>query len=229
MSYATHRVITATENNSPQRVKKIFYGKDQYMDDPGRYFEANQHKLEGVTTAQWTSALEKCREHLRIKLKRRTTFGAHAEKRLGENPFDYYTQYAYTALISGNWEWKEGRTLAQQMILIIDSTMSTEVEKTRTGKEPVMLDGNFDDYFYTDDPLPGEFEFTKQVLIDKQFSLLEEAVQGDAELEMYWECIKDGMKRAEIAEFMEITVRRQDKLREKLIAKVQQSPYFEME
>jgi hypothetical protein len=36
------------------------------------------------------------------------------------------------------------------------------------------------------------------------------------------------MKRAEIAEFMEITVKKQDKLREKLIDKVRQSPYFEM-
>jgi hypothetical protein len=198
------------------------------MDDPGKYYEANLQKLEGLNDPQFKSALNKCLEHLRIKLKRRTTFGAHTESRLGEDPFDYYTQYAYNAIISGNWEWKEGRTLAQQMILIIDSTMSTEVEKTRTGKEPEMLDGNFDDYFYSDDPLPDEFEFTKEVLINKQVSVLEEVIKGDQELEMYWECIKNKMKRAEIAEFMEITVKRQDKLREKLIDKVRQSPYFEM-
>ncbi|MBN8853700.1 MAG: hypothetical protein BGO55_11750 [Sphingobacteriales bacterium 50-39] len=198
------------------------------MDDPGKYYDANRRKLEGIDDSQWTSALKKCQEHLRIKLKRRATFGAHAEKRLGEDPFDYYTHYAYNAIISGNWEWKEGRTLAQQMILIIDSTMSTEVEKTRTGKEPEMLNGNFDDYFYSDEPLPDEFEFTKEILINKQISVLEEAIKGDQDLEVYWECIKDKMKRAEIAAFMEITVKKQDKLREKLIDKVRQSPYFEM-
>jgi hypothetical protein len=199
------------------------------MDDPGKYYEANQRRLEVVNDSQWIRALEKCREHLRIKLKRRTTFGAHIEKRLGEGASDYYTQYAYTAIISGSWEWKEGRTLSQQMILIIDSAMSTEVEKTRTGKEPTMLGGNFDEYFYSDDPVPDGIEFTKQILIDKQVSLLEEVVKGDEELEMYWECIKAGMKRSEIAEFLEITVKRQDKLREKLIGKVQKSPYFETE
>jgi len=198
------------------------------MDEPGRHYEANARKLEAVTESQWTDALKKCREHLRIKLKHRTTFGAHTERRLGEDAFDYYTHYAYNAIISGTWEWKAGRTLAQQMILIIDSALSTEVEKTRTGKEPDMLNGNFDDYFYDDEPLPDEFEFTKQVLIDKQVSVLEEAIKGDQELEVYWECIKAKMKRAEIAEFMEVTVKKQDKLREKLIDKVRHSPYFEM-
>jgi hypothetical protein len=86
----------------------------------------------------------------------------------------------------------------------------------------------FADYCYSEDPLPDGFEFTKEVLINKQISVLEEAIKGDQELEMYWECIKGKMKRAEIAEFMEISVKKQDKLREKIVDKVRRSPYFEM-
>lgn len=198
------------------------------MDEPGKYYEANARKLEAVDDSEWRGALEKCRVYLKIKLQHRTTFGAHTEIRLAEDPLDYYTHYAYNGIISGTWEWKEGRNLAQQLILVIYSAMNTEVEKTKTGKELERLNGNFDDYFYDDAPLPDEFEFTKQVLIDKQVSVLEDAVKGDEKLEIYWECIKARMKRTEIADFMEITVRQQDKLREKLIHKVRQSPYFEM-
>jgi hypothetical protein len=92
------------------------------MDEPGKYYDANCRKLDGLDDPQFKAALKKCRDHLDIKLKRRTTFGAHTEKRLGEDPYDYYTRYAYSAIISGDWEWKDGRTLGQQMIRIIDST-----------------------------------------------------------------------------------------------------------
>jgi len=198
------------------------------MDDPGKFYNANLRKLDGLTDAQFKAALHKCRIHLLVRLKQRSTFGAHTERRLGEDPIDYYTQYAYNAIVSGNWQWKDGRTLGQQMIRIIESTMSTEVDKFRTGKEPQRVDDEFDDGLYSDDPLPDAFEFTKEILINKQVDVLEEAIKGDEELEMYWECIKAKMKRAEIAAFMEITVKKQDKLREKLIDKVRQSPYFEM-
>jgi hypothetical protein len=198
------------------------------MDEPGKYYDANLHKLDGLTDPQFKAALHKCRIHLRIKLKQRSTFGAHTVRRLGEDPIDYYTQYGYNAIVSGNWLWKDGRTLGQQMIRIIDSTMSTEVDKFRTGKEPEVIDQESNEDFYADDPLPDAFEFTKEVLINKQVDVLEEAIKGDDELEMYWECIKAKMKRVEIAAFMEITVKKQDKLREKLIDMVRQSPYFEM-
>ncbi len=41
--------------------------------------------------------------------------------------------------------------------------------------------------------------------------------------------IKEGMKRAQIATFMEVTLRQQDKLRENFIEKIKRSPYFELE
>lgn len=47
-------------------------------------------------------------------------------------------------------------------------------------------------------------------------------MNGDIELEILWEAIKEGKKRVEIAELLEVDSRRVDKLREKLAFKVKQ-------
>jgi hypothetical protein len=203
--------------------------------EPGKYFEKNHKKLDSIPDIEqlWAAALDKCRDHIKLRLKRRVTFGAHTESRLGENPIDYYLSYAYKAILSGDWEWKDSHSLSEQMVLIADSTISTEVEKMDTKKaQENLLKFTYDDpdtLFYHQDPLPDKFEMVKEILINKQISVLEEAISGDEELELFWECVKDGMKRAEIAAFMEKKPKQVDKLKERLIKKVTTSPYFEME
>ena len=200
--------------------------------ETGKHFIKNQKKLEALTdcVAQWAAALDKCREHIRVRLKRRTTFGAHTEARLGEDPYTYYISYAYDAILSGRWEWKDGHTLSEQMILIADSTISTEVEKVQTKKEgekKVVYDDR-ETMFYEQD-IPGESDMVREIVINKQVSTIEETIQGDEDLEHFWECVKEGMKRTEIATYMEISPKQQDKLRERFINKIRKSPYFEME
>lgn len=199
----------------------------------GKHIVKNHRKLDGLADAEheWAVALEKCREHIRIRLKRRTTFGAHTEARLGEDPYTYYISYAYDAILSGRWEWKDGHSLSEQMILIADSTISTEVEKSQTkkpGEKKVVYD-DLETMFYLQDTLPNEKDMVRDILIDKQISVIEELIKGDQKLEYFWECVKEGMKRPEIAVNMEITLKQQDKLRERFINTIRKSSYFEMD
>lgn len=198
----------------------------------GKHLKHNQEKLDATSdiNSEWVKALEKCRDHVKIRLRKRTVFGAHTEERLGGDPIDYYVSFAYDAILDGHWEWKEGRTLSQQMIRIADNRIGKEVEKYHT--EP---DNNFsmtgdeiDMMFYSTDPLPGEPSFLEEISFNKQISIIEGSVQGDENLEMFWECVKDGMKRVDIADFMEKTPKQVDKMREKLVNKIKNSPYFQL-
>ena len=199
----------------------------------GKYIIKNHKKLDALADPehQWAVALEKCREHIRIRLKRRITFGAHTERRLGEDPYTYYISYAYDAILSGRWEWKQEHTLSEQMILIADSTISTEVEKVQTKKasEIKVVYDDLETMFYEQDPVSAEPDMVREIVINKQISTIEETIKGDEKLEYFWECVKEGMKRTEIAAFMEITPKQQDKLRERFINKIRKSSYFEME
>ena len=201
--------------------------------ETGKHFINNQKRLDSLTNPEleWAIALEKCREHIKIRLKRRTVFGAHTEERLGEEPYSYYISYAYDAILSGRWEWKAIYTLPEQMILIADSTISTEVEKVENEKKKKVEKISYDDLnirFHEQDIIPQDIDSIKEILINKQILIIEETVKGDRDLEYFWDCVKEGMKRADVIEYLEITPRQQDKLRERFISKIKNSPYFEM-
>lgn len=203
--------------------------------ETGKHFEPNQKKLAALENPdqQWAVALDKCREHIRLRLKRRTTFGAHTTGRLGEDPLNYYISYAYEAILSGDWEWQDEFTLSEQMIRIADSTISTEVEKMGTKKaateKVTVVQADPDEVFYQQDPVEQEIDTVREIVINKQIAVIEEAITGDNDLEIFWECVKEGMKRKEIAAFMEKTPKQLSKLREKFLKKIKTSPYFEME
>ena len=196
----------------------------------GKHLESNLKKLESVTDAQWTKALEKCKKHVVTRLRKRTLFGAHAEERLGMDPVDYYISFAYDAIIDGHWEWRDGRTLGQQMVRIAENRIGKEVEIYKTGDNGQfsMAGEDIDDFFYSEDPPPGEPNLVKEAVFGKKISIIEEAIKGDENLEMFWECVKDGMKREAVAEFMEKKPKQVDKLREKLINKIKSSPHFQL-
>lgn len=198
--------------------------------ETGRHLSRNQKKLESVTDKDWIRALKTCKTHVVTRLRKRTIFGAHAEARLGMDPIDYYVSFAYDAILDGNWEWKDELTLGQQMTRIAQSCISKEVEKYRTEHDDriTMASEDMDTFFYTDDPPPGEPTLEQEALFSKKITIIEETVKGDENLEIFWECIKDGMKRENIAEFMEKQPKQIDKLREKLIKKIKNSPHFQL-
>lgn len=196
----------------------------------GKHLESNLKKLESVTDVQWTKALEKCKKHVVTRLRKRTLFGAHAEERLGMDPVDYYVSFAYDAIIDGHWEWKDGRTLGQQMVRIAENRIGKEVEIYKAGHNGQfsMAGEDIDDFFYAEDPPPGEPNLVQEAVFGKKISIIEEAIKGDENLEMFWECVKEGMKREAIAEFMEKKPKQVDKLREKLINKIKSTPHFQL-
>lgn len=201
--------------------------------ETGKHFKKNHQKLDALADieCQWAAALDKCREHIVFRLKRRTTFGAHTDGRLGEDPFTYYVSYAYEAILSGRWEWKDKYTLSEQMILIADSTISTEVEKVQSkkGKEKIVIYEDLETMFYKQDGQSLDLDFVKEILVNRQISVIEEAIKGNDNLVYFWDCVKEGMKSAEIAAYLEITSKQLDKLRTRFIDKIKKSPYFELE
>jgi len=196
----------------------------------GNHFEYNLKKLESVSDEELINALTKCRKHIIIRLQKRTIFGAHTDERLGMDPVAYYVSFAYDAILDGRWKWKDGRTLGQQMVRIAENRIGKEVEKFTAEHDSQfsMAGEDIDEFFYTNDPPPGEPTLLQEAVFIKKIAIVEEVVKGDENLEMFWECVKDGMKRDAIAKFMEKQPKQIDKLREKLINKIKNSPHFQL-
>lgn len=186
----------------------------------GAYYEQNQSKLAKLSESDWRVALKKCKDHITWKLNQKTLSGAHAASRLGADAVDHYLGIAYEKLLAGDWEWKEGRPLVEQMIRITNSIISTEVEKKKTKKEESFAISYRDNEneFYDVADLPDSSE--EEPEFAGKLQIIYNAVEGDAQLELLMEGVKEGMKRAEIAELLEMRPRQFDKLRERLIRKV---------
>lgn len=189
------------------------------MMETGDHFESNTRKLKNVTERDWAVAFDKCREHCKLRVEHRKLFGAHSRSKLVDEAEDYYTKQACELLISGGWEWKDEYSLGDQMIRIVGSKISAEVEKTKTKKAETLkhVTISLEETFYQ--PISSTSEELKEMeeLLSSQVECLELTVQGDTDLAYYWECIKEKMKRKEIAEVMDKTVRQIDKVREKFV------------
>ena len=190
--------------------------------DVGRHYQSNQRRLELVSEEEWVIALEKSRKHLKLRIKQKTLYGAHSEENLGDDPYDYYTSFAYEAILSGRWEWKSEFSLADQMIRIINSRISEEVEKVKREKSAVLEIEYVDieDELYNVgvpayDPSREEAEEW-----ERQVRTIEDAIVGDDNLIFFWTCIKDGYKRVETADLMDLKPRQLDKVRERFVRTV---------
>lgn len=197
--------------------------------DTGKHYKKNNKRLEKVEEAVWAAAIEKCRVHICMRINGRTKTGAHTDTRLGMDPFDYYVTYAYDALIFGTWEWKEEYSLSEQMIRIIESTISTEVDKVKTKKAAgnKVVSSDSSEFWFTTDLEETEPDMVKEILHNKKVSVIEESIKGNEDFESFWECVKDGMKAPQIAEFMEKTRKQVYKIQERFVKKIKESPYFE--
>jgi hypothetical protein len=196
--------------------------------ETGKYYKQNQLLLDSVNESEWIVALDKCREHVKLRIGKNLLFGAHNEQRLGSDPIDYYVSYAYNAIINGSWEWKKGHSLTEQMIRIADSTISTEVEKvgTKKYKESRIVLKNIDDLFYTDDEPVDDSNLELKEKLEVRIKKIEQIIDPDEKLKDFWECIKAGMKPNEIADLMDLTPKQLYKLRERFTQRIQISPLF---
>jgi hypothetical protein len=187
----------------------------------GQFYEANSKKIKTLSDDDWRVAIKKCQDHVRWKLQKRTLFGAHTEKRLGMNPSEYYANVACEKIIGGFWEWKSGFTLSQQIIRVADSEISKEVEKSKTNKaQSLKIDYTENIEFYEKD---GDFDQESEGEFQLRVDAVEKAVIGDAHLEELWTYVKEGYKRSEIAELMDLKLKQFDKLKEKLIERARKN------
>lgn len=186
----------------------------------GKYYYANHKKTAQLSDVQWKVGLAKCKEHIRWKLRQKTLSGAHSASNLGADPIEHYLGIAYEKVLSGEWEWKEEYTLGQQLIRIADSYISKVVEKTTSVKGNALKIEykDIEEEFY-DLAAPPNDEQEHQD-IDAKLKDIETAASGDENLEFMIEGLKEGKKRSDIAELLGIGVRQVDKLREKLIRKI---------
>lgn len=197
-----------------------------------KHLEHNQKKLDATPDIvnEWIKALNQCKEYVTTKLGKRTLFGAHTEQRLVAEPVEHYVGFAYEAILEGDWEWKDGRTLGQQLIRIADNRIGKEVEKYRLEKSKAssILVDDVNQMFYSDDPLAEQQSLLEEIVFKQKIDTIESAIIGNENLEMFWECVKGGMKREAIAEFMEKSPKQVDKIREKLINKIKNAPHFQV-
>ncbi|OOQ57416.1 hypothetical protein [Mucilaginibacter pedocola] len=188
--------------------------------ETGKYFIANHQKIQLVSQVGWKAALAKCREHIRWRLRQKTLSGVHTSANLGEDPVDYYLGISYEKLLTGAWEWKDEHTLGQQMIRIADSYISKEIEKATSAKanafKVVYTDVEQEFYDLAAPPIDDE----EHQDMENRLLMIENAVAGDEQLEFMVEGLKEGKKRSELADLLNIGVRQLDKLREKLIRRI---------
>lgn len=189
--------------------------------ETGRYYHSNHRKIEQLGQDDWKVALVKCKEHIKWRLRQRTLSGAHSASNLGADPVDHYLGIAYEKILNGEWDWKDEHTLAQQMIRIADSYISKEVEKAMSVKGSALhiVYKDVEEEFY-DLPSPPADDSEQQEM-DQRLKAIEMAVTGEEDLEFMIEGLKEGKKRADIADLLGIGVRQVDKMREKLMRRIQ--------
>lgn len=202
------------------------------IENIGKFFESNSKKLDKISNVEWKIAIKKCEKHLFFKLMNKTKYGAHTVENLGIPAKDYYLEYAYSSIIDGFWEWKDSFDLTEQLIRIIDSRISTVIKSYKNAKEndkkrekegkyplkTVIRSQDIENTFYN---LRSEDEVDENELlaIEDDYNKIELFVNEskDDDIKTFWECTKEGYKRAEIAEIMEVTPKQLDKIKEKFL------------
>lgn len=188
--------------------------------EAGKYYDHNQKRLAALVEKDWRIALGRCKAHIRWKLKQKTLSGAHAAARLGSDPVEYYLGIAYEKILSGVWEWQDQYSLGEQMIRVAGSYISKEVKKAVDEKEAGfrIIYKEVEEEFY--EPVAPYLNAAEKTIDEARLKEIEDAVAGDEQLEFIVEGIKDGKKRAVIADLLGIGLRQFDKLREKLVGRI---------
>lgn len=197
----------------------------------GPHYEKNSHKLDEISDKEFSIAVEKCKRHIKYRLWGRTEYGAHTIQNLGEAPLDYYIDYAISSILYGSWEWKDDYDFPQQLIRIADSRISTVVESFRNEKKknehrekegkylvtPLIITCDIEELFYNLSEENFDEEFEKET--SEMLNTIEEYVANsdDQKIKIFWEGIKEGLKRRELADLMDIKPKQLDKVREKFI------------
>lgn len=201
------------------------------IEEKGIHFESNSKKLNTVSDVEWTIALKQASEHLELRMRNRTRFGAHTVENLGVPAKEYYLNFSYMSIIYGRWEWKDEYTLPQQLIRIINSTISTVIEsfvKAKTKNLERLNEGrhklttsvetrDVESMFYGLESV--ELDEESLLKDETEYNELDDFVRdsGDSDFQMFWECVKEGCNRRNTSELMDLTPRQLDKFKERFL------------
>ena len=204
------------------------------LEDVGVHFESNSLKLDKTSRVEWEIALRKAEKHLAYRLWNKTKFGAHSIENLHVPAKEYYLNFAYMSIINGSWEWKEEYDLPEQLIRIINSRISTVVEAYRKAKlknEQRRSEGRYEitiaekavDVEGTFYDLRGEELSEEELLkIESEYEIIEKFAweSDDQNIIDFWECVKERYTRGEIAEYIGVTPKQLDKVKEKFLRQI---------
>ena len=160
----------------------------------------NKHQLERIqriTEAEWREALKELSVYIMRRLHGRTKYGAHSQSVLGMDPLDYYIGESVSALLSGEWKWKDDHPLSDQLQRIAWSKINKQVKQYELRKSVLStldLDSS------ADIATPDEES-------DIFFEECQRAANGDMELELYVQAIHDCNSFEEICEDLGIADR----------------------
>jgi len=205
------------------------------LEDVGVHFESNSLKLDKTSRVEWEIALRKAEKHLDYRLWNKTKFGAHSVENLHVPAKEYYLNFAYMSIINGSWEWKEDYDLPEQLIRIIDSRLSTVVEtykkailknkeRRSEGRYEITVTEKAVDVEGTFYDLRSEEELSEEELlkIESEYESIEKFVSESDNQNIidFWECVKERYTRGEIAEYIGITPKQLDKVKEKFLRQI---------
>jgi len=187
----------------------------------GEYDAANQLRIVKLSDDDWRVALKKCKDHIKIRIQQKTLFGAHSAANLGGDPIDHYLALSCEKILAGNWEWKDEFSLSEQLIRIANSHISTEVARVNTVKsmQSKLVYQDIESEFYGMPNAPPE-DLVDEAEYENRLRFIEDAISNDPELMFILEALKEGKKRHEISDLMDLQPRQFDKLKERLIRTV---------
>ena len=142
------------------------------------------NELSEVSNRDWKAVRDRLAEFIRRRVGRNTRYGAHSESYLGMPAVDYYLGESVIRLLGGQWRWKEGLSLYEQLERIAGSLMSKQVEKFCRLPESIMVVMEPEQILLLDDCYGDE---DGSVNVDKAYELALEITQNDPELKSYVE------------------------------------------
>lgn len=171
-------------------------------------------KLTLISEQEWQVVVKKAKDHVKIRLRNKTSHGVHCDANLSMSAEDYYTGEAVKKLYSGDWDWKfETFTLLEQIIRIINSMISTNVKKWEKSTDKRLLISELD----ANIEIPDSYEENEDTnLCNENVAKLEKLIGNDEDCYMLLHGIIERKTFEEICELIGCQKKKLYKIIEKL-------------
>ncbi len=159
-------------------------------------------RLQRITEEEWRKALKELAVYITWRVGGRTQYGAHSESELGMTALDFYQGEAVAKICSCEWEWKDEYSLAEQLKAIAGSKISMrEDQYKRKSKQITSVESieKADRLLYLDEETESK----------ELYEELRRLAQGDRDLELYIQAVRDNDSYEDICTYLGFTDIRQ--------------------